>query len=336
LRFTPELGIDLGTANLHVYRRGKGVVLSEPTVVALDGNGRPLAFGVAAKEMVGRTPGNIQAVRPLKDGVISDYSAAVKMLMHIYDLVLGPRRVFKPRVLLSVPGGVTNVERRAVVLAAREAGAGEAMTIVEPIAAAIGAAMPIGSAGGNLVVHIGAGTADLAVMSLGGVVLSQSLRTGGEKVDDAIARHLRTAHNLMIGEPTAEEIKVKIGSVAPLDPELRMAVRGRDLVAGLPKTVEIGSEEIRDALIDSVRGIGEKLCLMLEETPPELASDIVERGIVLTGGGALLKGLDRLFESYTDIPVRVAENATHCVVIGAGRALEQLELIRQSGAISTL
>jgi rod shape-determining protein MreB len=228
------------------------------------------------------------------------------------------------------------VERRAVILAAKEAGAGEAMTIEEPMAAAIGAGLPISHPGGNMVVDIGGGTTDIAVISLGGIVLSHSLRLGGNKIDEAIIRHMRNAYNLMVGDPTAEEIKVKIGSAYPLDPELRMEVRGRDMIAGLPKTVEISSPEIRDALNEPLRQIAEKVCMVLEETPPELASDIIERGITLTGGGALLRGIDLLLERVTDIPVRVADNALNCVVIGTGRALEELDAIRASGAVSSI
>lgn len=336
MRLIPEIGIDLGTANLLVVVRGKGIVMNEPTVVAINTNGKVLAVGNEARDMLGRTPGNITAIRPLKDGVISDYTTTLKMLEYIFDKVCGSRRIFHPKVLICVPSGVTNVERRAVVNAAREAGAGEAMTIEEPMAAAIGAGLPIASPGGNMVIDIGGGTTDIAVISLGGIVLSHSLRVGGNKIDEAIIRHMRNAYNLMIGEPTAEEIKIKIGSAYPLEPELRMEVRGRDMVAGLPKTVEIASEEIRDALTEPIRQIAEKLCNVLEETPPELSSDIIERGITLTGGGALLRGLDQLLYRVTDIPVRVADNALNCVVIGTGRALEEFEAIRASGAVSSI
>jgi rod shape-determining protein MreB len=336
LRLVPEIGIDLGTANLLVFRRGKGIVMSEPTVVAINAHGKVLAVGNEARDMLGRTPGNITAIRPLKDGVIADYTTTLKMLEYIFDKVCGQRRVFHPKVLICVPSGVTNVERRAVILAAREAGAGEAMTIEEPMAAAIGAGLPIASPGGNMVIDIGGGTTDIAVISLGGIVLSYSLRVGGNKMDEAIIRHMRNVYNLMIGEPTAEEIKIKVGSAFPLDPELRMEVRGRDMVAGLPRTVEISSEEIRDALTEPIRQIAEKLCNVLEETPPELSSDIIERGITLTGGGALLRGLDMLLYRVTDIPVRVADNALNCVAIGTGRALEEFEAIRASGAVSSI
>lgn len=338
MRFIPEIGIDLGTANILVYRRGKGIVLSEPSVVAIGSkNGKVLAVGNEAREMLGRTPGNITAIRPLRDGVIADYTTTLKMLQYIIAKTCpGYLIKLKPTTLVCVPSGVTNVERRAVLQAAKEAGAGSAMTIPEPYAAAIGAGLPIASPGGNMVVDIGGGTSDIAVLSLGGVVLSHSLRLGGNKLDEAIIRHIRNAYNLMIGDPTAEEIKIKIGSAYPLAQELIMEVRGRDLVAGLPKTVEITSEEIREALSEPVRQIAEKLCAALEETPPELASDIIERGITLTGGGALLRGLDKLLHSVTDIPVRVADNALNCVAIGTGRALEDLPAIRLSGAVSTL
>lgn len=337
MRFVQEIGIDLGTANLLVYRRGKGIVLQEPTVVAIATNsGKVLAVGNEAREMLGRTPGNISAIRPMKDGVIADYTTTLKMFEYILNKVCGAKRLFKPVVLVCVPSGVTNVERRAVIKAAKVAGAGQAMTIEEPMAAAIGAGLPINTPGGNMVVDIGGGTTDIAVISLGGIVLSESLRVAGNKLDEAIVRHIRNSYNLLIGEPTAEEIKIKIGSAFPLEQELTMDVRGRDMVAGLPKTVEVTSEEIRDALSDPIRQIAEKLCTALEETPPELASDIIERGIVLTGGGALLRGLDQLLHSVTDIPVRIAENSLDCVAIGTGRALEQLDAIRASGAVSDL
>jgi len=336
LRLIPEIGIDLGTANLLVVLRGKGIVMDEPTVVAINTHGKVLAVGNEARDMIGRTPGNIEAIRPLKDGVIADYTTTLKMLEYIFDKVCGSRRIFHPKVLICVPSGVTNVERRAVILAAKEAGAGEAMTIEEPMAAAIGAGLPISSPGGNMVIDIGGGTTDIAVISLGGIVLSHSLRVGGNKMDEAIIRHMRIVYNLMIGEPTAEEIKVKVGSAFPLDPELRMEVRGRDMVAGLPKTVEVSSQEIRDALSEPVRQIGERVYNVFAETPPELSSDIITRGITLTGGGALLRGLDLLIEHHTGIPVRVAENAMNCVVVGTGRALEALDAIRASGAVSTI
>lgn len=311
--------------------------MSEPTVVATSVNqGRVLAVGNDARDMLGRTPINIEVIRPLKDGVIADYSTTLKMLQYILDKVCGKRRIFPPTVLVCVPSGVTNVERRAVIQATKEAGAGTAMTLEEPYAAAIGAGLPIQTPGGNMVVDIGGGTTDIAVLSLGGIVLSQSIRIGGNKFDEAIIRHVRNAYNLMIGEPTAEDIKIRVGSAFPLQQELRMEIRGRDMIAGLPKTVEITSEEVREALNEPVRQIAEKLCAVLEETPPELGSDVIERGITLTGGGALLRGIDRLLQGVTDIPVHVADNALNCVAIGTGKALENLDEIRQSGAVSTI
>jgi rod shape-determining protein MreB len=284
--------------------------------------------------MLGKTPGNIQAVRPMKDGVIADYTVTMKMMEHIRKKVVGGWQMFPPTALICVPSGVTNVERRAVCKAAREAGFGRAMTIEEPMAAAIGCGLPIANPGGNMIVDIGGGTTDIAVISLGGIVLSQSLRVGGNKLDDAIVRHIKNTYNLLIGDATAEEIKMRIGTAYPIDPELTMNVRGRDLVAGLPRTLEVSSEEVRAALSEPVRLIAEKVCAVLEDTPPELSSDIIERGITLTGGGALLRGLDQLLQRVTDVPVKVAENALNSVAIGCGRALEELDAIEKSAAVT--
>jgi len=337
LRFVPQIGIDLGTANIIVFRRGKGIVLNEPTVVAINTKTkRVLAVGNAARDMLGRTPGNITAIRPMRDGVIAEYTVTEKMLEYIRKKVVPGPGFIKPVVLICVPSGVTNVERRAVIKAAHAAGFQRASTIEEPMAAAIGAGLPISAPGGNMVVDIGGGTTDIAVISLGGIVKSASLRVGGNKMDDAIIRHIKNVYNLGIGEPTAEELKIRIGSAFPLDPELTMNVRGRDMVAGLPKTVEVSSIEIREALSDPVRQIAEKLCQVLEETPPELSSDVIERGIVLTGGGALLRGLSTLLENITQIPVRVADNALDCVAIGTGRALEEMDAIEKSGAVTRI
>lgn len=330
-RLTPELGIDLGTANILVYRRGQGVVLREPSVVAIDRLTKKVkAVGEEARLMLGRTPGNIVAIRPMSDGVIADYSTTEKMLAHLITKVCGRRRPFKPRVLVCVPSGVTSVEKRAVLQAAIAAGAGEAATIEETMAAAIGAGLPIVTPGGNMVVDIGGGTSDIAVISLGGIVISQSLRVGGNKADEVIVRHIKNAYNLMIGDRTAEEIKIKIGSAFPLEQEMRMEVRGRDLVAGLPKTVVVTSEEIREALAEPVSQIVDRVKRVLEQTPPELSSDIIERGITLTGGGALLRGFDRLLGLATGIPVYVADDPLSCVAIGTGRALEEFPAIRES------
>jgi rod shape-determining protein MreB and related proteins len=334
-RLIPELGIDLGTANILVYQRGRGIVLREPSVVAIDKNTRKVkAVGEEARLMLGRTPGNIVAIRPMQDGVIADYTTTEKMIAYMISKVCGKRRIFKPRVLVCVPAGVTSVEKRAVEQAAESAGAGERATIEETMAAAIGAGLPIATPGGNMVVDIGGGTSDIAVISLGGIVVSKSLRIGGNKMDDVIVRHIKNAYNLMIGDRTAEEIKIKIGSAFPLEQELRMEVRGRDLVAGLPKTVGVTSEEIREALAEPVSQVVDRVKAVLEQTPPELASDIIERGITLTGGGALLRGLDRLLQLATGIPVRVADDPLSCVAIGTGRALEEFQTIRESSNIT--
>jgi rod shape-determining protein MreB len=329
---TPEIGIDLGTANILVYVRGKGVVLREPSVVAINSaNKKVLAVGEEARLMLGRTPGNIVAIRPMSDGVIADYTTTRKMLEHLINKVVGNRRMFKPRVLICVPSGVTSVEKLAVLQAAKAAGAGEAYTIEEPMAAAIGAGLPITGPGGNMVVDIGGGTTDIAVISLEGIVISRSLRVGGNKLDEAITRHIKSSHNLMIGDRTAEEIKMRIGSAYPLEQEMTMEVRGRDMVAGLPRTVICTSEEIRGALSEPVTAIVERVKSVLEQTPPELSADIIERGIWLTGGGALLRGLDKLLSAATDIPVYVAEDPLSCVAVGTGRALEEFPAIRQAG-----
>ncbi len=339
MRFVPQIGIDLGTANLLVYRRGKGIVLSEPTVVAVNSNnGKVLAVGNDAREMIGRTPANITAIRPLKDGVIADYTTTLKMMEHIIKKTCSSRLPFRfaPTALICVPAGVTNVERRAVIKAAKEAGAGLAMTIEEPYVAALGAGLPISSPGGNMVVDIGGGTTDIAVLSLGGIVLSASLRVAGNKMDEAIQRHIRNAYNLMIGEMSAEEIKIQLGTAYPASQEAKMEVRGRDMIHGLPKTIEVSSVEIREALNEPVRLIAEKLCQVLEDTPPELAADVIERGITLTGGGALLRGLDRYLQDVTQIQVRVADNALNCVAMGTGLAIEDLDAIKHSGALTEL
>jgi len=322
LGLVPEIGIDLGTANIVVFMKGRGIILREPSVVAKSiVTGRILAVGEEARLMLGRTPGNIEAVRPLSDGVIADYTTTKEMLRYLIQKICG-KKLFKPRMLISMPSGVTDVEQRAVLQAAKEAGAGEVYPIQEPMAAAIGAGLPISSPSGNMVVDIGGGTTESAVISLSGIVISKSLRVGGNKMDEVIVRHVRNNYNLMIGDRTAEEIKIKIGSAYPIDPELTMEVRGRDMVAGLPKTISITSPEIRNALSEPVSQIVDKVKAVLEETPPELAADIIERGITLTGGGALLRGLDRLLMEETNIPVYVADDPLSCVAIGTGRALD--------------
>lgn len=335
LRLIPELGIDLGTANILVYKRGQGVVLREPSVVAIDKYTKKVkAVGEEARLMLGRTPGNIVAIRPMSDGVIADYSTTEKMLSHLIAKVCGRHRPFKPRVLVCVPSGVTSVEKRAVLQAALSAGAGEARTIEETMAAAIGAGLPISTPGGNMVVDIGGGTTDIAVISLGGIVISRSLRIGGNKIDEVIVRHIKNSYNLMIGERTAEEIKIKIGSAFPMESESEMEVRGRDLVAGLPKTIHVTSQEIREALAEPVSQIVERVKGVLELTPPELSSDVIERGITLTGGGALLRGFDRLLSLATGIWVQVAEDPLSCVAIGTGRALEEWPTIRETDSLT--
>lgn len=327
----PELGIDLGTANIFVYLRGKGIVLREPSVVAMSTvTKRVLAVGEEARLMIGRTPGNIVAIRPMSDGVIADYTTTQKMLEYLIARVCGRKRILKPRVLVCVPSGVTNVERRAVIQAARSAGAREAYTIEEPMAAAIGAGLPISNPGGNMVVDVGGGTTDIAVISLDGIVISSSIRLGANRMDEVIAKHVKTKYSLLIGDRTAEEIKIKIGSAYPLQTEMTLEVRGRDMVAGLPKTVDVTSEEVRAALSEPISVIVDKVKSVLEHTPPELSSDIIERGMMLTGGGALVRGLDKLLTIETNIPIHVAEDPLSCVALGTGKALEEYDAIRES------
>ncbi len=324
MRFSQDIGIDLGTANVLVYVHGRGIIMREPSVVAMNVNTRRvIEIGDKAREMVGRTPVNIAAVRPMTDGVIADYTTTQRLLEHILHKVCGVKRLFKPRVLLAVPSGVTSVEQRAVKQAALAAGAGEALTIEEPMAAAIGAGLPIDSPGGNMVVDIGGGTTDIAVLSLDGIVLSRSLRIGGMKLDDVIIRHVRTNYNLLIGDRTAEEIKIAIGSAVPQREEQRLEVRGRDLLTGLPQTVTVTSQEIRECMAEPIGQIVARVKNVLEKTPPELASDIIERGIVLTGGTALLRGLDVLIAETANVPTYVADDPLSCVAIGTGKALEQ-------------
>src|SRR5579864_2728821 len=321
-----DIGIDLGTANVLVHVKGKGIVLREPSVVAKDmSNGRTLAVGEEARQMLGRTPGHIQAIRPLRDGVIADFEVTEAMLSYFIKKVMRDRSwlssLFKPKpnVVICVPAEITSVEERAVKDAAKLAGAKSVDIIEEPMAAAIGAGLPIDGPSGNMVVDIGGGTTDVAVISLGGIVVSQSLRVAGNKLDEAIARHIRRVYNLMIGERTSEDIKVTIGSAYRLDQELTMDIRGRDLINGLPKTVAITSEEVREAMAEPVGSIIDAVKSVLEKTPPELAADIIDRGIILTGGGALLRGLDSLLSEVTGIPVIVAEDPMSCVVIGTGQ-----------------
>lgn len=326
-----DIGIDLGTANVLIYQRGRGIVLREPTVVAVNKKTKLLtAAGEEARQMLGRTPGSIIAMQPIRDGVIADYTVTEQMLKHFIDKVVGGRFLFKPRVIICVPSGVTSVERRAVLEAVRSAGAKEAYPIEEPLAAAIGAGLNIGDPEGNMVVDIGGGTTDVAVMSLGGIVRSESVRVGGHKLDEAIHRYIKREYNLIVGDRMAEEIKMTIGSAFPLEEELSMEVKGRDMVTGMPKTAVITSRSIREALADPVNQIVARTRSVLEQTPPELASDIISQGIWLTGGGALLRGLDQLITQETGIPVHIAEDPLSCVAIGAGLAFDQMDMLSET------
>jgi len=328
-RLGDRLGIDLGTATIVVYVQGRGIVVREPSVVATDGDGgKVLAVGEEAQAMLGRTPGNIIAKRPLRDGVIADYSVTRDMLAYLIRKACGPRaRIFKPTAVICIPSAPTSVERRAALDATHAAGASKVIPIEEPMAAAIGAGLPIASAGGNMVVDIGGGTTDIAVISLGGVVVSDSLRIGGNHLDEAITRHIKRVYNLDIGERTAESIKMQIGSAYEMEEECEGEVRGRDVMTGLPKTVSVSSVEIRSAMSEAVSAIVEGVKSILEQTPPELAADIIERGITMTGGGALLRGMDRLLELETGIPVRVPDDPISSVAMGTGKVLEELDLL---------
>ncbi|OGO79585.1 MAG: rod shape-determining protein [Clostridiales bacterium GWB2_37_7] len=326
-----DIGIDLGTASVLVYIKGRGIVLQEPSVVAIDRNtNKILAVGEEARMMLGRTPGNIVAIRPLREGVISDYEVTEKMLRYFIDKAVGRRRLFKPRMIVCVPSGVTEVEKRAVKDAANNAGARNTQLIEEPIAAAIGAGLDIEKASGNMVIDIGGGTADIAVISLGGIVVSTSIKVAGDKFDEAIVRYMRKKHNVMIGERTAEELKINIGTAFPREEQVKMEVRGRNLISGLPKTIEISSEEMLEALVEPVSAIADAVHSVLERTPPELSADISDRGIVMTGGGSLLHGLDKLISKRTNIPVYIAEDAVSCVAIGTGKSLDNFDILIQT------
>jgi rod shape-determining protein MreB len=326
-----DIGVDLGTATVLVYIKGKGIVLREPSVVAIDRDtNRIIAIGEEARRMLGRTPGNIVAIRPLREGVIADYDTTESMLRHFIEKVAGRSMFFKPRIMVCVPSGVTTVEKRAVLEAAMQAGARKTYLIEEPLAAALGAGLVISEPCGSMVVDIGGGTTDVAVLSLGGIVVSESLRVGGDKFDDALVRYIKKEYNIMIGERTAEEIKVNVGTAYPAGRNESMEIRGRDLVSGLPKTMRIGSTETREALAEPISLIIECVKTVLEKTPPELAADIVDRGIVMTGGGALLHGLDRLISQETGIPTYLADDPLSCVALGTGKALESLETLQDS------
>jgi len=325
-----DMAVDLGTANTLVYVRGRGIVLSEPSVVAIDTrSGEVHAVGVEAKRMLGRTPGTIQAIRPLKDGVIADFDVTEQMLRHFIQKV-HQHRFAHPRVVVCVPSGVTGVERRAVEEATLSAGARQAFLIEETMAAAIGAGLPIAEPAGNMIVDIGGGTSEVAVISLGGIVVSQSLRVGGDEMDDAIVNYVKKEYKLLIGQQTAEEIKLEIGSAWDMRDEVQAEVRGRDLLTGLPKTIIISSEEVRHALEEPVGQIIDAIKQTLDKTPPELAADIMDRGVVLAGGGALLHGLDERLRHETLMPVHLAESPLTCVAVGGGRSLEEFEVIRRS------
>ena len=326
-----DIGVDLGTANVLVYVKGKGIVLREPSVVAIDkDSNRVLAIGEEARRMLGRTPGNIVAIRPLREGVIADYDTTESMLRHFIRKVAGKSLFFKPRIMVCIPSGVTTVEKRAVLEAAMQAGARKTYLIEEPLAAALGAGLDIAEPCGAMVVDIGGGTTDVAVLSLGGIVVSESLRIGGDRFDESLVSFVKKEYKIMIGERTAEEMKVQIGTAFPNSRNETMEVRGRDLLSGLPKTVRITSEETREALAEPVALIVQCVKSVLENTPPELASDIMDRGIVMTGGGSLLHGLDRLIQEETGIPTYLAEDPLSCVALGTGKALESLENLEES------
>ena len=321
--FSRDIGIDLGTANTLVYMRGKGIVMREPSVVAVDlKKDEVMAVGTEAKEMIGRTPGSISAIRPLKDGVIADFDVTAAMLRHFIKAALKATWAHRPRLIVCIPSGVTEVERRAVEDAARQAGARNVELIEEPMAAAIGAGLQVEEAAGCMVVDIGGGTSEIAVISLGDIVTFCSVRTAGDDFDDAIVSYIKKKYNLLIGERTAEDIKIKIGSAFPYEDEGQMDVKGRNLVDGLPKNVTITAEEVREALADPVSVIVDAIRSTLERTPPELSADIITNGIMLTGGGALLRGLDQLVSRETGMPVHVAENPLDCVVTGTGKCLD--------------
>ncbi|MFN0029932.1 MAG: rod shape-determining protein [Acidimicrobiales bacterium] len=324
-----QMAVDLGTANTLIYVRGQGIVLNEPSVVAIDvHDGRLLAVGTEAKRMIGRTPANIRAVRPLKDGVISDFDICEKMLRYFIHRV-HHRRWVKPHMVIAVPSGITGVEQRAVLEAAEYAGARKPAHIIEePMAAAIGAGLPVQEPAGNMIVDIGGGTTEVAVISLGGIVASESVRVGGDELDEAIIQYIKKEYSLALGERTAEEVKMALGSAWPLREELQAEVRGRDLITGLPKTITITTNEIREALAEPVSSIVDAVKVTLDTTPPELAADIMEEGITLAGGGALLSGLDRRLANETGMPIRIAANPLYCVALGSGQALEEFDALK--------
>ena len=325
-----DMAVDLGTANTLVYVRGRGIVLNEPSVVALNtSTGKVVAVGVEAKRMIGRTPGNIVAVRPLKDGVIADFDVTERMLRYFIQKIHKRRHFAKPRIIVAVPSGITGVEQRAVKEAGYQAGARRVYIIEEPMAAAIGSGLPVHEPTGNMVVDIGGGTTEVAVISLGGIVTSQSIRVGGDELDQAIITHAKKEYSLMLGERTSEEIKMAIGSASPLEDELHAEIRGRDLVSGLPKTIVISAEEVRKAIEEPVNAIVDAVKTTLDKCPPELSGDIMDRGIALTGGGALLRGLDERLRQETGMPILVVDNPLDSVVLGSGKCVEEFEALQQ-------
>jgi rod shape-determining protein MreB and related proteins len=328
--FSNDIGIDLGTANTLVYVRDKGIVLREPSVVAVQaGTNHVLAVGSEAKRMLGRTPGNIVAIRPLKDGVIADFEITEAMLRYFIQKVHNRRNMVSPRVVVAVPSGITEVEKRAVKDSATHAGAREVYLIEEPMASAIGVGLPVQEPAGNMIIDMGGGTTEVAIISLAGIVFSRSVRVAGDELDEALVQYMKRVYNLMIGERTAEEIKIKIGSAYPLEQETTLEVKGRDLVAGLPKTLTITSQEVREAIQEPVNTIVETVRYTLERCPPELSADLVDRGIVLAGGGALLRGLDKLLAEETGLPVHVADDPLSAVVMGTGIVLSELNFLRK-------
>jgi len=330
--FSNDLAIDLGTATTLTYVKGRGIVAHEPSVVAVQRKGntkRVVAVGKDAKEMLGRTPGNIVAIRPMKDGVIADFEVTEAMMRHFINRAHNRQTLVKPRIVICVPSGITEVEKRAVRDSAMAAGAREVFLIEEPMAAAIGAGLPITEPGGNMVVDIGGGTAEVAVISLAGIVACKSIRVGGDKMDEAIVQHVKRKYNLLIGERTAERIKIQIGTAAPMRTIMTMEVKGRDLVAGIPKTIVVDSEEIREALSEPITAIVDAVRLVLERAPPELCADIVDKGIVLTGGGSQLRNLDVLLSDETGLPVFLCDEPEFAVVLGTGAVLDELDLLRE-------
>ena len=328
--FSRDLGIDLGTATTLVFARGEGIILCEPSVVAIDkDSSRSLAIGNEAKGMLGRTPANIVAVRPMRDGVIADFEITETMLRHFINKSHNRSAFVRPRIVVGVPSGITGVEKRAVLDAAMHAGAREAYLVEEPMAAAIGANLPVSEAQGSMIVDIGGGTTEVAVLALGGIVVSKSIRVAGDEMDEAIVAHARKNYNLLIGERTAEQIKIDIGSAYPLAEERTIEVRGRDLVTGLPKTLTLTSSEIRDALSDPVATVVDAVRMTLEKTPPELAADIMDRGIVMAGGGSLLRGLDKYIAQETEMSVYVVDDPISCVAYGTGKILEEIDTLKK-------